>query len=278
MRWLVPLVVLVGCHRGGQENLGLSSTGTAVDVARLTRPSELVRALALSGRDLDDRLGPHRMDATSTLKLELPSHETQELGDTFIVEADGRGGVHVLHDNGRDNGFEAVAVGRALYVKPRYGRYVKSAIEGDELTRLRAAAETTAASDLRLLQRFVQVQEAGAAEVAGHAGIKLHLSARSSPPSAPDEDEPGRKWRRTVSVRSLDGDVVLDRRTGAPLAVRLEAAYGFERDGKPMTATLRYQQTTAPAAATAIAAPPDFATLGRIRPIVDRQQLLEGLK
>ena len=103
------------------------------------------------------------------------------LDETFAVQADGHGGVHVVHDNSRGNGFEATALNDDLYVKPRYGKFVRRKVEGDELERLRATAETAAASDLRLVERFVQVREAGTATVAGHAGVKLTLSARTTP-------------------------------------------------------------------------------------------------
>ncbi len=199
------------------------------------------------------------------------------LDETFAVEADGRGGVHLVHDNSRGNGFEAVALGDDLYVKPRYGKFVRRKIEGDELERLRVTAEAAGASDLRLVQRFVQVREAGTATVAGHAGVKLALSARSTPDALKPESEPGRTWRQTINVRYIDGDVVLDARSGAPLAVRLEAQYTFVRDGKPVQATLAYKQTTT-AQTSSVAPPADWTTLVRPRPMLDRQKLLEGLK
>ena len=280
MRW-ASTVLLLMCACGGRhgdENFGLASgTAASVDVGKLTQPEELVRALSLSGRELDGKLGAHRMDATESLKLELGDRQTVALDETFALESDGRGGVHLQHDNSRGNGFEAVAMHDDLYVKPRYGKFVRRKVEGDELERLRATAETAAASDLRLVQRFVQVREAGTATVAGHAGVKLTLAARSTPDAPIAESEPGRKWRETVNVRYIDGDVIIDSRSGAPLAVRLEAQYTFARDGKPVQATLAYKQTTAPMA-DAITAPADWATVTRPRPMLDRQQLLEGLK
>ena len=279
MRWLsTALLLLCACSHPGDENLGLGSDkSAAVDVARLTQPDELVRALSLSGRDLDAKLGAHHMAATETLKLELTDRQTVVLDETFAVEADGRGGVHLVHDNSRGNGFEAVALGDDLYVKPRYGKFVRRKIEGDELERLRVTAEAAGASDLRLVQRFVQVREAGTATVAGHAGVKLALSARSTPDALKPESEPGRTWRQTINVRYIDGDVVLDARSGAPLAVRLEAQYTFVRDGKPVQATLAYKQTTT-AQTSSVAPPADWTTLVRPRPMLDRQKLLEGLK
>jgi hypothetical protein len=271
------MLLVLGCRGSGQENLGLSPGGAAVDVSKLTRPDELARALSLTGADLDGRLGAHRMDATATLKLELPSHETQQLDDTWVARSDGRGDVQLGHDNSRGNGFEAIAVGKELYVKPRYGRFVRGAIESDELSRLRVATETNAASYVRLLAPFMQIREAGAVQVAGHSGLKLKLSAKPSPDAPERQTEAGRKWRETVSARYIDGDVTLDAKTGAPLSVRLDANYSFMRDGQTLVATVTYQQSTS-AQTEAITAPPDFATLGRTRPLLDRQQLLEGLK
>ena len=272
------LLLLCACSsHHGDENLGLSSQPASVDVHKLTQPDELVRALSLSGRELDGKLGAHRMDASETLKLELPGAQTVQLDDTFAVQSDGHGGVHLLHDNSRGNGFEAVALGDDLYAKPRYGKFVRRKVEGDELERLRAAAETAGASDLRLIERFVQVREAGAATVAGHAGIKLTLGARTAPEPAATETDASKKWRETINVRYVDGDVVVDGQSGAPLSVRLEAQYTFVRDGKPVQATLAYKETTA-ADKFLIAAPAEWTTLDRPRPVLDKQQLLEGLK
>lgn len=272
------LLLLCACSgHHGDENLGLSGGRQSIDVAKLTQPEELVRALSLSGRALDEKLGAHRMDATETLKLELADRETVSLDDSFAVQADGHGGVHLLHDNSRGNGFEAVALNDDLYVKPRYGKFVRRKVEGDELERLRATAETAGASDLALIERFVQVREAGTATVAGHAGVKLTLAARTSPDAPKKQLDAGKKWRETVKVRYIDGDVVLDGKSGAPLSVRLEAQYTFERDGKPVQATLAYKETTA-ADKFLIAAPADWTTLSRPRPMLDKQKLLEGLK
>ena len=80
-----------------------------------------------------------------------------------------------------------------------------------------------------------------------------------------------------MNVRYIDGDVVLDAKSGAPLSVRLEAQYTFVRDGKPVQATLAYKQTTA-ARQAMIAPPDDWTTLSRPRPMLDQQELLEGLK
>jgi hypothetical protein len=269
-------IAAVGCHGGGDENLGLGDKGArAIDVAGLTRPAELMRALSLTGPAIDALLGAHHMRAASTLKLELPSG-TQQLDEVFDVASDGKQAVRLLHDNSRDYGFEAIAVGNQLWVKPRYGKWVQRKIEGDELDRLRTTAETPAASYLRLLAPWLSVREAGNAQVAGRPAIKLALSANPSPDGKPPAGEPGKRWRQSVKVRYVSGDIVVDAHSGAPLMVTLDASYTFERDGKPVGATLALKQvtTTDPGAITP---PSDAVTLSRPRPMLDRQQLLEGL-
>ena len=78
-------------------------------------------------------------------------------------------------------------------------------------------------------------------------------------------------------MRFIDGEVLLDTASGALVGARLETAYTFERDGKPFNTTLSFKETTLPA--EAIVAPTDAVVAPhRPRPMLDRQELLEGLK
>jgi hypothetical protein len=274
---LVATVLLAACHHEGDENLGIGDPGAPrIDVAALANPAELLRALSVHGPALDQALGPHRMQASSSLKLELPDRHAEQLEETFDVAWDGKA-LRLRHENEQDYGFEAVTVGNRLWVKPRYGKYVLRKLEGDELERLRKVAEQPAAAWLKLLLPSVQVAEAGRVAVAGQPGVKLALSARATPSGKPVlSNEPNKAWRRTVQVKYLSGDVVVATRNGVPLAVRLEAGFTFEREGKPVNATLSFKQSTT-AEPGVIETPSDYVTLSRPRPMLDRQQLLEGL-
>jgi hypothetical protein len=265
--------VWAGCHHDGEENFGFSDGKAAIDVAALTRPAELLRALSLTGKPLDDRLGAHQMEARATLELIDPA---ETLAETFLVQSDGRGGLHVQHDNDHDYGFEAIGVANNLYVRPRYGKFVRHRVEAAERDRLRATGETAAAAYLRLLQRFVAVQVVGRVEQAGYAAMKLKLARAAAPAPRSPESEPGKKWRESVEAQDLDGEVVLDARSGAPLTVRLSASYRFERTGKPLLATLHFSQTTSAWSGT-IAPPSEAVALVRPRPLLDRQTLLDGI-
>jgi hypothetical protein len=278
MPWLVFLT-LSACSRPGEENLGLSGkpASYAIDVAQLSRPGELLRALAMPGREIDKRLGARRLDASSTLKVETAGKPAETLEETYRLDTDGRGGLKLVHDNSRSYGVEAVVAGGDLYVRPRYGKMVRRKPDGDEVDRLRASVEGVAGDYLELVERWLQVREEGRTQVAGRAAVRLKLSAGASPtPLAPSTD-PSRKWRETVTVRFIDGEILLDVGSGALVGARLETSYTFERDGKPFTTTLSFKETTLPA--EPIVTPTDaVAAPHRPRPMLDRQELLEGLK
>jgi hypothetical protein len=280
----VALALLAGgCSRSGEENLGLEvpggDQGQALDVANLATTAELERAVALPGRTLDRLLGARRLDSTAQLKIEVAGRPTETLEDTFRLDSDGHGALHLTHDTSHDEGMEAVVAGGTLYVRPRYGRFVGRRPEGDDLGRLRATVEGVAADDFSLLRPWLEVHEAGRTEVAGRAGVRLKLSASPSPSEVPHETAPGRLWRNHVQVRYIDGEVVADATSGAPLAVKLETAYRFERarDHQTVTVTLALHQTTGKP--DPIVAPTDAVIdPHRPRPMLDRHRLLEGLK
>jgi hypothetical protein len=277
---VVIFALLAGCSHPGDENLGISTRATsyAIDVGQLTKPEELLRAVGLPGREVDKRIGAHRLEASSALKIEAPGRAVETLDETWLLDSDGKGALRVVHENNRGGGNEAVVTAGELYVRPRYGRFVRRRPEGDEVDRLRAQTEGVAADYLGLVERWLQVREDGHIQVAGRPGLKLKLSATASPAPGPKETDPGRRWRESVAVRYVDGDVVLDAASGALLAARLEASYTFEREGVkgPFAVTLSYKQTGA--APEAIAAPADaVSSPHRTRPMLDRQELLEGL-
>ncbi len=268
------------CSRGGGENLGLDERKAqpAVDVHGLARPDELLRALAIDGAAIDRALGARAVDASSSLKIEPPGAPAENLDETWRLETDGRGAVRVVHDNSHGYGSEQLATGGELFVRPRYGHFVKRRPELDEVARLRAGAEGVAADYLSLVGRWLKVSEAGGAEVAGRRGLKLTLGALPQPSSpARDESDPARKWRQSVQVKFINGEVVVDAASGALLSARFETSYTFERDGKgPFAVTVSYKMTTD--APQPIAAPADaVASPERPRPMLDRQALLDGL-
>jgi hypothetical protein len=274
------LCVLAGCSRPGEENLGLQQkAAAAIDPAQLAQPAQLERALELAGPARDAQLGAHRFEASGTLKVEPPGKPAETLGETWKLDSDGKGALHLTHENDRKGGMEAIVAGGMLFVRPRFGKFTARKPEPDEVERLRSAFEGQAADELEPVLHALSVREEARTTVAARPAVKLKLSALPSPPSPPKEKDPTRKWRESVQVRYIDGELALDAASGALLSARLSIAYTFEREGVkgPFTTTLSYNASTT--ALEPIAAPGDFVMAPhRTRPMLDRGELLEGLK
>jgi hypothetical protein len=277
--WILAVMAL-GCSRAVDENLGLGERAVAVDVARLDHPSELLRALALPGAEIDRRLGARRVEARSTIEVAAGGRAPEKLEETFTLDSDGAGAFHVVHDNSRGVGMEAIATGGELYTRPRHGKFARRRPEGDESARLRQLVERAPYGMLEPLGRFCAVKDAGSVQLAGRSGRKLALSTNGSPGDAPEEKAPPRKWRETIEVRVLDGELVLEPASGALLGAKLEASYRFTRstdqDKEPVAVTVHFSYDTNPPAP--IAAPVESVPAPRRpRPLLDKQALLEGL-
>lgn len=282
MKWRSVLVVLVGvygCARPSDENLGLGGRArVVVDVKRLERPAELMKALRLDGGELDAALGARSVTANTSIELESSSRPAELLVETYLLEIDGRGALHLVHDNSHGYGTEAFVSGGELYIRPRYGKFVRRRPPSDEVERLRRAVEDVPGAYLEPLEPWLQLTAAGRGDRLGRASLRFKMSALGAPHRMPwMRRREGQGWRDTVKVRSLDGHIELDSSSGAALEARLEAVYTFERAGAPVTAHVKLSWSTS-ALAEPIRTPSEFVSSpSRPRPFADRQQLLEGL-
>jgi hypothetical protein len=133
-----------------------------------------------------------------------------------------------------------------------------------------------AGDDLALVERFLKVTDVGRTQVAGRNAARLKLGALASPSRSASESDPARKWRETLKVSYIDGELQVDAVSGALLAANVSISYTFEKDKVPVPVTLTYKLDTT--AAEAIHAPADFApAVKRARPMLDKKELLEGL-
>ncbi len=275
-RVVLCTLVVAGCGHRGDENLGLGRAApAAVDVRALARPGELEKAAALPSTEIARRIGAHRFAGTT--KLTIGSGEARdELEETFRLDVDAGGASHLVHDNSHGYGSEAVAAGGSYYVRPRWGRFVRRSPEGDEVERARDEVEGVFGGYLAVLGRFAARSLDGEAEVAGRRALKVKLALAPSPARFTDGD-PAHAWRRDLQVSALDGEVDVDAATGAPLAERLTARYTAMRGARPIEVALAFSGGVEPGAPT-VNAPPDAVDApSRPRPLVERQQLLDGL-
>ena len=284
---LLLAVAAAGCKRDSDERLGLDDKKLhEFDPESLASGAELEKAVSISTEDAAKKLGAYKL--VQSAKLQLASGEAKDaLDETWVMSIDGKGGTALLHENSHDYGFETVILGGQIYVKPRYGRFVRRPIEGDEVERARDEHEGALASWLAVLGRFADRKDGGATSHLGRPAHKVILSLASSPSRLRDK-EPAHQWRRSVRVSALSGEVIVDDASGAPLKAQLDAAYTTPRavatEGETpkgpaeVSVTLAFHSVVEDLGAVpAVEAPADATSALRPRPLLDKQVLLDGL-
>lgn len=283
----LPASSLVACHRDLDERLGLAAESGRheFDAASLAKDTGLERAVSQPSRYVREKLGSYRLEQHASLTLSA-GEASDRLDESWLLELDGRGNSHERHDNSHDYGFERYAVDGSVYVRPRYGTLVRRAPEGDEIERSRDEQQGVTASWLEALGRFAERRDEGAVRVQGREARRVRLSLAARPAAL--EQAPGgdaaRTWRQTMKVSRLAGVIDVDAATGAPLHVELDADYVAERgDGDqrlpPVSVRLAFRgDLDEVGAVSTIAAPEDSEPApARPRPLVERDQLLDGL-
>jgi hypothetical protein len=285
MRCGVPFSVLVLASLGGACG-GAAGPHAAPDggapawVARgAPGPAELQRLLATTHDDVWRRLGPHRFRAQSTMRVSSPgSDRPDELTDEYLLEAGGGGRYHALHQNSRDLGFEHYFLNGELFVRPRYGRFVRRHPEEGEADRVRASTYGALAATGELLGRFITATSEGPVTAGGRAAVRLRLALAPTPGPAAAADAAGpRAWRATVTPSALGGTVDVDAATGVPLAASLKAEFSFRQGDRTARAELEQTSAVEPGVDPPLAAPAATPEPRRLRYHLERKQLLDGL-
>lgn len=285
LRFAVAAVALAGCHRApaDDERLGLGARAerASFDAAALARFGELEKAVATPSAAVGRALGAYRLVESARLSL-ARGDKHDRLDESWRLEVDGKGNHHLLREDGHGGGVETYAVDGAIVTRPRYARFVRRSAEGDEGERERDAAHHLLASCLSVIGRFAARRDDGPLSVVGRTARKVVLSLAPAPVDAPADAEPGHAWRRDMKVSALDGEVWVDAVTGAPLHAALTASYTAPAGGgggNDVAVTLElHADVEAVGSVPAIVAPADAAPAPRRpRPLIDRQQLLDGL-
>jgi hypothetical protein len=254
------------------ERAGLMVSGQAlplvVHLEKAADPQELGRIVRMPVRDIATRLGALRAVGTSFVRM-----STGELLDqTLALDVDPRGDWHALRENSREQGVEVWASANELVVKMRYGKAVKRRAEGNESERLREDLAGDAAAYYDLVERFTKTDDAGMIRQAGRSARKVRLSLRRSAGSAP-KDTP--EWRKELKLDELDGNVIVDEKTGAPLLVELQAHGSYPKGVIELRLRREIQQVGGVAAIVAPVDAIDSPT--RTRYELEKRELLEGL-
>jgi len=270
MRRVAALLLLLACQ--SKQKPALMASGRepplVVHAEKAADPEELGRILRMPVREIAARLGSLRAVGTSSSRV-----STGELLDeTVALDVDGRGNWHALRENSREQGVEAWASADELAVKMRYGKPVKRRPEGNESDRLREDLLGDAAAYYDLVERFAKPEDAGQTQQAGRSARKVRLSLRSGSASAP-KDAP--QWRKELQLEALDGSILVDDKTGAPLLVELHARGSYSKGVLELRVRREIQQIGGVAD---IALPQDaIASPTRTRYELEKRELLEGL-
>jgi hypothetical protein len=269
MRRLALCLLLFACRE--QEKAALMASGKepplVVHAEKAAEPEELGRIVRMPAREIAVRLGALRAAGTSSLRT-----ASEQLDETIALDVDPKGNWHAMRENSREHGVEAWSSPEELTVKMRYGKPVKRRPEGNEAEHLREDLVGDAAAYYDLVERFVKPEDAGAMQQAGRSAHKVRLSLRGSPGSAPKEAP---EWRRKLTLDQLDGSVVADDKTGAPLLVELHARGSYPNGVLEIRMRREIQQIGGVAMITT---PQDaIASPTRTRYELEKRELLEGL-
>ena len=254
-----------------------------VDVDRATRdPAELGRALARPYRVVVAALGPHTAGVNSAVKVDEGGRQVSELSDHAQIDNATGDVFHAVYTTSADYGREAIFVDDRLYLRPRYQRWhTRDPESPDEPAELRDRYFEAIAATWDLLAPGAELTDGGPLEIAGRHGRKIAIKRTADPRDPPPEPVAQRKWRETRTVDAVAGEVVLDAERGVPLAVKLDGAVGFTRDGKHFAMKVSVDSTISGIGTAAAVAPPPasevVSTPERRREVDDRDYLLQGI-
>ncbi len=257
--------------------------GQPVELERAARePAELARALALGHDYLAADVGAHRFAATSTLRVSngdaLLEQLTVENHIDYAASGDYAATSHNDHDYGRD----ILYVDGQLYLRPRYGKYhQREPVRDSEPASLRNELFSELAAQFELLAPGVELSDAGAAQHAGRAARKIVIAKAPKATAPPKQPLEHQRWRQTAVVEDVNGWVLLDIATGAPLSAALDGVVSFMKEGQRLRMKLHVEHDVRDlGTAVPVAAPPAEATVAtheRSHEVEERNRLLEGL-
>jgi hypothetical protein len=254
----------------------------AADLARAARDAdELGRALASPHHRTAARLGAHEFRGTSSVTIRRDGKEVEALTDTTSIRFGAGGEFAAELRNSRDYGRDAIWVGAALYLRPRYGKYHQRAANDDrEPGQICDQIYATLGDYFDLVRHGVQPKDGGPVDKNGRKARRITVSAAAKPRRR-REAASQRKWREQAAVQSVSGDFVFDQETGAVLEGKLSGAVTYQREGAlyEMTVEVTHAVTDVGGAIT-IAAPPAEQTVTTFEPpseLQDRATLLKDI-
>lgn len=251
----------------------------------LTPPGVMVDAALQAGHFAEAfrKLGPSHLRGLARFQAGPDGGTGDDVSTETDIWMDGAGNWRLVDMNDKDGGREVVLHGRELAIALRYGKMIKRAAEDPEPMRLLSEGVGAPFAAWDLLRDVASVDDFGTDTRAGRKVRSFKLSKAPKPAAPAKTIEVGdrRGWRKTLVAESVEGTILLDEKTGAPLLAEIKAKYTMRRgagEGTPMHGSLEVRTSIEDIGQSpAIAEPEAEALVPRQRTVPDERALLGGL-
>jgi len=287
---LLVAISMMGCptaKKPEKEPSGLVKTTTPamvpIDTAKASKDvAELMRAVRMAHGQLGAVLGPHKFTGTSTVEILRGDTSLDKIDENVVLELGAKRNYRGIRNLSGDHGKEVIFLDGTLYLRPRYSKFHRRAPESKgEPVKLRNQLFSTLAQYMDPLAHIVDLGAATDTQFAGRSAHKIELKTLATPRARTAEGFSQRKWRETIVGGSVSGHIILDKKTGAPLAANVTGEVQFTRKGERLRMKISLGHAVADLGkAVAIAAPPAdqvVDTLQRSRETDERDRLLKGI-
>jgi hypothetical protein len=194
----------------------------------------------------------------------------EQVTTTTDLWMDREGDFRLLEVNDQDGGREIVRVGGEVAVALRYGKMLRRAAQDSESTRLLGEALGAPWAAWEIVRRQVEVE-------GGTNDYRLRFGDRRiSLPAIFPPAEGLRKWRDSVTLKTLEGQVSLD--SGGLRSFDCQTSYQAVRDGVPIDGEVAVRLAVDEVGKTAaVVLPPSESLEARQRTVLEERALLGGI-
>lgn len=227
------------------------------------------------------KLGGAHVHATATFQVDTavahPADGSKPASPASVTTTtdlwlDKHGNYLLIEENDQDGGRIIARVGGEIGVAIRHGKMIRRPANSAESTRYLIESLGAPWSAWEMVRRQVEVE-------GSKGNYRLHLgSRRVALPAGFAAAEGLRKWRDSVVVKTLEGQVKLDATERALVGFDCKAAYQATRDGTAIAGQVDVSLSVAELGTTADVVLPTSETLQtRQRTILEEKALLGGL-
>jgi hypothetical protein len=269
--WLGLSVLAAACGRSPEDETG----GPEEEIENALNPSQLARTLQRAGGGQYRGLTTFEMTAPGEKGVSEP--QVEAVTTTTNLWMDRIGHYRMVESNDREGGREVILHNRQLAVALRYTKMIRRPAHEPEPTRFLEEALGGPWSAWEIARRFADVKRTEENTPNGPA-VVFTLSKAAVPRSVRggfESDSPLRKWRETIVLQSLRGEVRLEKTTGLLTMAKIEARFSMRRDGVPLSGLVRVDGGIRDRGRVPPISPPPADELNiRQRTILDERALL----